>query len=55
MATSASDEKKEGKEVAVTEKKSRLFPWRKGKRSLGRSLNIPIPALYGKRDCSSLY
>lgn len=45
MATSANDEKKEGKEVAVTEKKSRLFPRRRGKRSLWRSDDVP--SLYG--------
>lgn len=42
MATAANDEKKQEKEVAVTEKKSRLFPRRRGRRgSLWRNNEIP--------------
>ncbi|KAK9229371.1 hypothetical protein WN944_022333 [Citrus x changshan-huyou] len=45
MATAANDEKKQDREVAVTEKRSRLFPRRRGRRgSLWRNNDIPVLA-----------
>ncbi|KAH9715067.1 26.5 kDa heat shock protein [Citrus sinensis] len=45
MATAANDEKKKDREVAVTEKRSRLFPRRRGRRgSLWRNNDIPVLA-----------